>query len=921
MRTGLAMLMLAALPSLAFTQVIKVGYFHNPPLSLNTGKGSVSGLFPDLLEEIAKKEGWNIRWVQGSWAQCLERLEKGELDLMISIVPNEERELVFSFNEMPVIRTWAQVFAPPGNTVRGVMDLRGLRVTVMERDISGKAAEELIASFGIEAEIIKKDLLIDAFEAVSKGEADVVVSNNVNGTKFSHQYSLKGTPIIFNPIEAQFAAPIGKNLILLNKIDEYLRKWVNKEGSPFVALQDKWLAPLPEEKSFPYWIFLSLMGAVFAFFLWNRSLGQQVERKTHELAEEQKKLVSAQKLSKLGDFSWNIKTGDVRWSDGMYHLLGYDRNDEINFDLVKDRVHHPDDNEMVSVWIQDAISKQKLQLEPMAYRLIKKDGTSFHVLTHGDLSYENGEATMLFGTCQDISSKLNSEILLADSQAHWRTICENAPGFLITLNKDLEILFINTTLEGIAKEDVIGLPLYTLAPEEMQEHVKSILLQVLDSSKSIRYETYFDHSNGDRYFFESDAVYINTPTPDGAQLMVISQDITERKRSENSLLKAKSAAENANSAKSTFLANMSHELRTPMNAMLGLAQLLKETKLENDQEEMVERISKCGSSLTGILSDILDLASIEAGKVHLKTFEFCFKDVFSEIESLFGPEASKKGIKLEIESTETLLTTQLKGDPLRLKQVLTNLVGNAIKFTSEGSVRLLGSEKTVDNTLLTEFKVIDTGIGIESSRQSEIFKSFEQADSKTTREYGGTGLGLAIVKNIVGLMGGSIELESELGRGSTFTLSLGFPKVEEQIDSSETEAVSSDNADLLDLRVLLAEDDEDCRFLMDRILGKAVKSYSIARDGLEVIDLLEKEDFDLILMDVSMPQQDGLETTRVIREGKRLPNIRIIALTAHALPEDRKRCLDAGMDDQLTKPIRVDRLKSCLMENAKILKG
>jgi len=900
-------------------EAIKVGFIQNPPLSFETPEGKVTGFYPDLLNEIASKEGWQLQWVRGSWADSLSKLGDGELDLMTFVAPLEKRKALFSFNKNTAVRTWVQVFAPSSMELEDPLGMEGLRVAVVEKSMAGIGVRQLLESFGVSSTFIGVSAAPEVFKAVKEGRADVAVCNNITGFGFSQNTALIGTPIIFSPLSTQFATPKNKNLKLLNSIDLHLSKWKNERGSPLARLENQWLAQNRDHSIFPTWVLWSLLGLGLTAALWNFSLSKKVASRTKELDLEkaklrysEDKLIRAQILSHMGDFTCEYESGKVTWSEGMYRLLGYPTDDKIDFNFVSERIHHPQDRKAIDLWLEKGLEEGLRDFEPKSYRLLKKTGEVVHVLTHVSVSYEGKKPFRIFGTCQDISSQMTVASKLADREDHWKAVCENTPAFLITLNKDLEILFINRTIEGVEKDAIIGLPLYSLAPEDMHQRIKSHLLGVLKSGESCRYETHHDDPDGNRHYFESDAVRLQGQGE--AHLLVISQDISERKKHESMMLDAKEMAEQANRTKSTFLANMSHELRTPMNAMLGMAQLLVETELNEEQKAMLERITKSGSSLTGILGDILDLASIEAGKVNLRNSEFTFKNLLSDMEDLFLPEANQKGIELKFNISPVVLDTSLVGDPIRIKQILTNLIGNAIKFTGSGFVRIESTGEKDGNRLRVNLRVIDSGIGISPDRQQTIFHSFEQADASTTRKYGGTGLGLAIVENLVQMMGGHIHLESQEEKGSTFSIDLAFP-IENKAETAENLQPDPKPEDpSLNFSVLLAEDDADSRFLMEIYLKKLVSSYSVAKDGLEVMSHLEKNSFDLILMDLNMPNQDGLETTELIRADKKWDQMKIIGLTAHAFIEDRQRCLDVGMDEQLTKPVNLKKLKATMVK-------
>ena len=370
----------------------------------------------------------------------------------------------------------------------------------------------------------------------------------------------------------------------------------------------------------------------------------------------------------------------------------------------------------------------------------------------------------------------------------------------------------------------------------------------------------------------------------------------------------------ATEAKSAFLANMSHEIRTPMNGVIGMIELVSRSKLDAEQKDFIATAKRSADSLLIIINDILDFSKIEAGELTIEPVEFDLEKFFAELIHDQQFHANRKGLKLELVK-EDFQQVKVVGDPYRIAQVMNNLLSNAIKFTESGSITVQYGLQTVDEHLQLSVVMTDTGIGVSDDSMPYLFESFSQADMSTTRNFGGTGLGLAITKQLCELMGGSITAQSKLGEGSVFKfiVNLGFPDpaVPRAVEPIDTQTVSS----FTNLQVLLVEDNFINQQVMIAILNELEIKVEVANDGLEALAMLDDQQsttFDLILMDCQMPNLDGYEATRRIRAGNVFNNIPIIALTANTMNSEREKCLDAGMNEYLAKPIDTDALKSIL---------
>jgi PAS domain S-box-containing protein len=509
--------------------------------------------------------------------------------------------------------------------------------------------------------------------------------------------------------------------------------------------------------------------------------------------------------------------------------------------------------------------------------------------------------------------KINYQASLLD-QVRNAVIATDLKGNIVYWNKYAEVLHQWTA------EEVLGRNIAkTTVPEDRIDNMHEVISKI---SAAGYYEGELSVRRKDGSIFPAYYVFNVLRDTHGQSIgfLGIGTDITERKRAEEDLRRSKEKAESATKAKSQFLANMSHEIRTPMNAIIGLTGLLLNTEMTAEQRDYIETIRGSGDALLAIINDILDFSKIDEGKMEIERQPFDLVDCIEASLDLVAQSAIKKGLSLSY-SISSLVPKRILGDVTRLRQVLVNLLSNAIKFTDHGDISLVISCQPGNPLYEIEFSVSDTGIGISQDRMDRLFQTFSQVDASMTRKYGGTGLGLAISKRLVELMGGRIWVESEVGKGSTFHFSI----LAEAATATEAERPTAwrtgtyEDKPAVDLvpehpyplRILLAEDNVINQKVALQMLRKIGYEADVAANGFEVLEALERQPYDVILMDVQMPDMDGIEAAKRIRKRWR-DGPRIIAITAYALEGDRDKCISAGMDDYISKPVKMDELRSKL---------
>jgi PAS domain S-box-containing protein len=495
---------------------------------------------------------------------------------------------------------------------------------------------------------------------------------------------------------------------------------------------------------------------------------------------------------------------------------------------------------------------------------------------------------------------------LVEGSPNCVTLCDGQGRFLAINRNGLEAL-------GYQEQDLLGQTFSTVWPTPIQPAAQEAVRKVLNGERMTFQADYTRH-DGQTIFWQINLNPIVGVTGQVDQFVGVSLDITDLKRSEAALREAMQSAEAASTAKSQFLANMSHEIRTPMNGIIGMTLLALDTSLSDEQREYIEMANHSAKSLLRLINEILDFSKVEAGKVELETIQFNLKACLADTVYFFSTQADIQKVQLGCETTSEVPENVI-GDPGRLRQVLTNLIGNALKFTQRGHIQVHAETAgQTGNQIELHFFVKDTGMGISPEKQQQIFEAFSQADNSTTRKFGGTGLGLTISSKLVEMMGGRIWVESQLDQGSTFhfTVKLELPgekKACESLATGQTElkpAVPSGPP----LQILLTEDNPINQKLTVRILKKWNHQVTVAGNGKEALALWGVQEFDLILMDVQMPEMDGITATKHIRneEKKTGRHIPIIAMTALALKGDREHCIQAGMDEYVTKPISPEEL-------------
>ena len=920
-------------------RVVKIGAFDYYPAIFKDNDGIIKGFYVDALADISQRENIRFEYVYGSWHEGLERIKSGEVDVLTSVAFTPERAKFLDYASLPLQTVWGELYAPPASEIDGIGHVRGKKIAVMSGDFNGRYFIELVKKFAISCEFVEMQDFNAIFKAVAEKQVDAGVVNSTFGAAKQREYGLHSTGVVFNPFDIFFAVAKGKNQDLLALLDHYLSKWRQQTESPYTKARQKWShGSAGAIQVIPRWLINSVVvlgGVVLIALTFIALLKRQIKRSTTDILQSKSILLESE--AKFRSYIDNSPDGVfITDQNGRYLevnpaasvLTGYTQDELLKmsiFDLIP-----PESAKIAHRHLQ---ALQQTNFASSEYKFSHKSGKKLW----SSVDAVKLSATRYLAFAKDISGRKIIEESLRESEFNYRTLADSSPALIWKAGTDKLCDYFNKgwlDFTGRTLEQEFGYGWKEgVHPDDLQ-HCLDIYFSAFDKREAFSMDYRLRRHDDEYRWMQDDGCPRYDLNGNFAGYIGYCLDITDRKRDENELRQAKAAAEAANTAKSQFLANMSHEIRTPMNGMIGLIELMLGTELTEEQRKYAELIKLSGRNLVQLISDILDLSKIEAHKIELETQNFDLQAEMNGIINLLSLHAREKGLMLSVQ-VDPDVPLLLKGDAGRLRQILNNIIGNAIKFTDKGSVLLHIRKDAEDEKQATlRIMVTDTGIGIAANKLEKIFEPFTQADSSSTRTHGGTGLGLTISRQLAELMNGTIGVESVEGAGTTFWFTVVLAKQAQGHDDGEGVIgdSSATSEDLLSpplnlpleknentfnnkIRLLLAEDDPINQHMTKLFLTKSGYNVDVASNGREALKLLEENDYAVVLMDCMMPLLSGYEVTAIIRNpasAVRNHAIPVIALTANAMREDRDSCRAAGMDDYLAKPIEVTKVLATL---------
>ena len=759
---------------------VRVGAYDNAPKIYQNEEGEIVGFWPEIVQEIADRENWEIVWVHGTWEESIARLQNNEIDIMPDVGLTEDRRNLFLFSEETVFVSWARLYVNEGSEIETILDLDGKRIAGLSGSLNFDGPEGIKAltdQFGVNATFIGMSNYIEVFEALQENEADVGVVNKDFGDYNERLYGLQRTPIIIQPTHMHFAFPKNETLTpyFLERVDNQLRVFKENKDSLYYWALDEYFGErtsIETVEVIPAWVVNSLLvGGVLLLFLVSVSVVSrvQVKRKTSELSASEERYRTLFENSPDHIFRF----------DKEANIIDYHASQDFSFSEQFEEVKGKNISELISPSFANLV-KQNINA---SLEMDTDRSYEFQLNLDGDqreyeARYIISSSNEIIAFVRDITERKLAEKKIIESEKRYQTLARVSPVGIFRTDHVGNTTYVNETwtqIAGISYNEALGTGwIKAVHPDDREMLNVNWNNAYLNQSASFA-DYRFVRSDGSIVWVIGQAVPERDADNNVVGYIGTITDITERKKIED-LKAAVIRAETSDKMKSAFLATMSHELRTPLNSIIGFTGILLQKlvgPLSDEQEKQLKMVQGSAQHLLALINDVLDISKIEAGQLTFSNDEFDIGYSIQKTVEKLRPLSDKKGLQLSYQIPE--IPVILHADQRRTEQVVINLVNNAIKFTEVGEIKI---NCVVDGGFV-KTGVTDTGIGIEKDKMDSLFTPFKQIDSGLSRQYEGTGLGLSICKRLVDLMGGEIWVESEIGIGSTFYFTLPIARSEE----------------------------------------------------------------------------------------------------------------------------------------------
>jgi len=913
---------------LASGQTVKIGVYDNSPKVFQDENGKAQGIFIDIFDYIAAKEGWKTEYVYGNWHDHIVNLQEGRIDILPDVAYEIERDSVYSFNKIPVLQSWVQVFTKGFNPISKIEELEGMKIGVLKGSVQEEyLMNQVKETFHVDLKLLSYADYAKSVDALNLGQIDAIVASRFFYFSDARSDDIIPTSLIFNTGDLYFATAKGKNIHLLDAIDKHLIQLKNDPESEFYIILDKWLQVNYHRKPSQtfQWVLLIVTLVTFHLIAVFYILRKRVRIKTRELTEVNRRLEEQERnyreifnTTRDAIYIHEIETGRIiDVNQTMVNMFGFDSKDDVMNHLQnKWENNHPEFSDKKAYEkIMECRERGSVHFEWYAQ---KKNGEMMWVDILLLLTNIAGiDRILAFVSNIDENKRMESEAAKATALFH--TLAHNSPVGNFRANHEGETTYVNpawSIMTGVSSEEAYGFGWSRLIHPDQKDLLLKQWMERVEKHEPSTAEYRLLRDDGNIVWVLGNAVpefsgneflgYVGTMT----DITLIKAAELEIQKKNEELTIAKEKAEDSDRLKSSFLANLSHEIRTPMNAIAGFASLLDKPGSDSEKvRKFASIIQQSTNQLLTIINDIIDISMIETKQIKLRVEQIHLGEFFNHLGNVFSTMLPPdKRLELNFHVEDAIRGFTINTDRVKFEQILTNFFGNALKYTVRGSITI-GARKYSEDELM--FYVKDTGIGISSDEFELVFDRFYRCENELTNVQKGSGLGLAISKAFVEMLGGRVGLTSKKGEGSTFYFTHPFEFSEEdnlQIFCDENESIMNDHSEA---KILIVEDDSTNVLFLKSALSEFQFNLITTPSAKEAVELcLEHSDLKLVLMDIKLKDGSGLDATVKIRE--HFPHLPVIVQSAFAMEEDKRKAKLAGADEFIAKPISLKLLREII---------